>query len=507
MHARGCGKPGEMGEAGHDGGDRLNRRLPAVAMVLLVFIVASVGFAEAASGVVFSASSWDFGILDQDASAETVVSIDNRTANPVTVSLIPTCNCLSVEPSHLQIPSGSAGSFRLRFDSDGEEGKISHILLVRTDSPSLERASFVVGGTVRKSRVTFSSSAAEGNDSSSSKGRIILTYYYSPGCPSCERFLVDEVPRLARDLGVEIEVRRRDVFAPGVFEEYEQIARSFGIKELRAFPALQVGDTALLQGEGEIGSNLEATMRGALLPAAAQEPTAVLTVLPVLAGGLLDGINPCAFTTLIFLLSALALAGRGRREVLAIGSLFSLAVFVTYFAVGLGLFTALRAASSFSVVSRVIRWVLVGVLVVFAALSIRDAVLAHRGRATEMALQLPKFLKRRIHESIRGRVRSTALALSSLTLGVLVSVFEFACTGQVYLPTLAYLSRIGQTRAVFLLAVYNLGFIAPLLAVFAASYAGVTSKRITILFQRHLVAVKVTFALFFLALAALTLAT
>jgi cytochrome c biogenesis protein CcdA len=151
--------------------------------------------------------------------------------------------------------------------------------------------------------------------------------------------------------------------------------------------------------------------------------------------------------------------------------------------------------------------VLVGVLFVFAALSARDALLARRGRTTEMALQLPKLFKRRIHESIRGRVRSTALVLSSLTLGVLVSVFEFACTGQVYLPTLAYLARIGQARAMLLLAVYNLGFIAPLLAVFAAGYAGVTSHRLATLVQRHLVAVKVAFALFFLALAVLTLAT
>lgn len=496
-----------MGESCHEGGDSLNRRLSAAAMMLLAFIVTSVGFAEAAGGVVFSASSWDFGVLDQDASAETTVSIDNRTEHPVTVSLIPTCNCLSVEPSRLQIPSGDAGSFRLRFDSDGEEGKVSHILLVRTDSPSLEKASFEVGGTVRKSRVTYSSSTAEGDGTSSSKGRIVLTYFYSPGCPGCERFLAEEVPRLARELRMEIEVRRRDVLAPGVFEEYERIAASLGIEEPRAFPALQVGEFALLQGEEEIGANLETALRGALLPAVVRGSTPILAVLPVLAGGLLDGINPCAFTTLIFMLSALALAGRGRREVLTIGGFFSLAVLITYFAVGLGFFTALRAASSFSLVSRLIRWVLVAVLVAFAALSARDAVLARKGRASEMALQLPAFLKQRIHASIRGRVRSTALVASSLALGFLVSVFEFACTGQVYLPTLAYLSRLGETRAVLLLAVYNLGFIAPLLVVFAASYAGVTSKRITALFQRHLVAVKIAFAVFFLALAALTLAT
>ncbi len=243
-------------------------------------------------------------------------------------------------------------------------------------------------------------------------------------------------------------------------------------------------------------------------PVAAPAPAVpALSVLPVLAGGLLDGVNPCAFTTLIFLLASLALAGRERREVLLIGSLFTLAVFATYFAVGLGLFAALRAAVAFPLVSRIVRWALVAVLAVFAGLSARDAVLASRGRASDMTLQLPGYLKRRIHASIRTRVRSTALAASALGLGFLVSVFEFACTGQVYLPTLAYLSRLGDARAMPLLAVYNLGFIAPLVAVFAASWAGVTSRGLTAFFQRHLVAVKALLAVFFAGLAVLTLAT
>ena len=70
-----------------------------------------------------------------------------------------------------------------------------------------------------------------------------------------------------------------------------------------------------------------------------------MSVVAVAAAGLLDGVNPCAFTTLIFLLASLALAGRGRREVLAIGAFFSLAVFLTYLAIGLGFFAALRAAA------------------------------------------------------------------------------------------------------------------------------------------------------------------
>ena len=231
-----------------------------------------------------------------------------------------------------------------------------------------------------------------------------------------------------------------------------------------------------------------------------------LAILPVIVAGLVDGINPCAFTTLIFLLASLALGGRGRREVLLIGALFSFAVFLTYFAVGLGFFAALRAASVVSLVSLILRWVLVAALVTFAALSVYDYTLIRAGRPTEMLLQLPTALKRRIHASVRTHVRTAALVGSSLVLGFLVSLFEFACTGQVYLPLLGYLSRVHrQGDAIALLLLYNLCFIAPLLAVFAASYLGVSSGRITTIFQRHMGLVKLLLAAVFLGLAVFTL--
>ena len=80
-------------------------------------------------------------------------------------------------------------------------------------------------------------------------------------------------------------------------------------------------------------------------------------------------------------------------------------------------------------------------------------------------------------------------------LGFLVSIFEFACTGQVYLPLLAYLTRVRQqTTALLLLGLYNLCFIVPLLVVFGASYLGVGSQRITTLFQKRMGAIKLALA-------------
>jgi cytochrome c biogenesis protein CcdA len=222
--------------------------------------------------------------------------------------------------------------------------------------------------------------------------------------------------------------------------------------------------------------------------------------------GLVDGINPCAFTTLIFLLASLALAGRGRKEVLVIGALFTLGVFLTYLGVGFGLFAALRAASAISVVSLILRWLLFAILLAFAILSVYDYFKIRSGKASEMLLQLPNSLKLKIHASIRNRAKTAALAGSSLALGFLVSIFEFACTAQVYLPTLAYLARQkGRGDAIGLLVLYNLCFIAPLVVVFIASYLGVGSKKIATAFQKRMGAVKLGLAAVFIVLAALTL--
>jgi cytochrome c biogenesis protein CcdA len=90
-------------------------------------------------------------------------------------------------------------------------------------------------------------------------------------------------------------------------------------------------------------------------------------------------------------------------------------------------------------------------------------------------------------------------------LGFLISIFELACTGQVYFPTIAYMVQ-GENRSLgyLLLAVYNFGFIVPLLAVFLLAYAGVGSERITKAFQKNLGAVKLGLAGLFVALAVLT---
>jgi cytochrome c biogenesis protein CcdA len=495
---------------------------------LLLALLISLGpalNAEAAPAVEFSPPEWKYGMIQQGDIARMGVVAMNRSAAAVRLDFVPTCDCLGASPATALIAPGSSAAFSLSFDSKDDFGITRRGFIVRTDLAGAKPLYYLLSGVVRVDRKEPAGAAAAGGSprgAGAPAGAIELRYYYTPGCRSCEEFLSADLPDLEARYGYAFRVERRDLLDAAAYEELAAFASSTGAA-VTAVPALRIGDL-LLQGDAEIRDRLpgllvaRASAGGAAWTApAAQSPAAVqpaapsaagsarLAMLPVMAAGLIDGVNPCAFTTLIFLLASLALAGRGRREVLVIGALFSLGVFLTYLGVGFGLFAALRAASAISLVSAILRWVLFAALVAFAGLSVHDYFLIRAGKASEMLLQLPGALKGRIHASIRARSRSAALAGSSLVLGFLVSIFEFACTGQVYLPTLAYLARVQKRAdALGLLILYNFCFIVPLLAVFAATYLGVSSKRITVLFQAHMGAVKLALALAFLGLAAMT---
>ena len=485
-------------------------------------------WAESAPAVEFSPPVWKYGMIEQGDIARTRVEARNRTDGRLRVSVVSTCDCLRVSPSFRLLAPGEAGSFDLAFDSSDYSGITTRGYIVNTDISGAKPLYYLLRGVVRVERKPVVPSASEAAAPAGAglltpnPGALLITYYYTQGCRRCEEFLSEEIPRLESRMGVSVQVAKKDLLDPKNFEELSGLAFATG-RQVEAMPVLAIGDR-LIMGDAKIREELPGLLfvakgsagaantgdKGGGAPGSAPAMDSGgfvdrLAVLPVMAAGLVDGINPCAFTTLIFLLASLALAGKGKREVLVIGALFSLSVFLTYLGVGLGLFAALRAASAVALVSVLLRWMIFAALVVFALLSLFDYTRIRAGAPSEMILQLPSSLKLRIHTSIRARAKTVALVGSSLAMGFLVSIFEFACTGQVYLPTLAYLARVGKRAdALGLLILYNLSFIAPLLVVFAASYLGVGSKRITVLFQRHMGKVKLALALAFLVLAAMT---
>ncbi len=466
---------------------------------------------------------WDLGSISARAGVQVLEArLENLTDRPVAVRLISTCDCLSVEPASLQLPPGDQAGFRLRFNPAEESGEVEKYLVLASDLPELPKALYLVRGEVTGAAADAGEGQPEAGQAVTRTEIVPLEFYYAAGCRSCLRFLRRTLPGLEDELGVALPVREGNILDPGVYEAYRQLLQSRGERE-RAFPALLVG-SRLLQGEREIREQLRQAVQEARAPGLSGPPApptsglpesqsrgllgGKLALLPILAAGLLDGVNPCAFTTLVFLLSALALAGRSRRQTLWIGVCFTAAVFLTYLAIGAGLLQGVRLAGAFPVVGAALRWLLIAGLAVLAALSLYDYYLVRSGRSKEILLQLPDRFKQRIHRDIRERSRAAGLVASSLALGFLVAVFELACTGQVYFPTLVYLVRIRpDAGSFFYLLLYNLGFILPLGAVFLLAYLGVGSQRLAGFARRSLAGVKLALAVLFLGLAVLTFFT
>ena len=237
-------------------------------------------------------------------------------------------------------------------------------------------------------------------------------------------------------------------------------------------------------------------------------------VLAVAFFGLLDGINPCAFATIIFFVSYLSLSGRTGREILVVGGAFTLGVFVAYLSVGIGFSKVLDLIDSFiagalgmegKLLTTLGRWFigLTALLCAFlAVLSIIDFFKARRGELSDMALNLPHTLRKRINAVIRKGRNARSYVIGAFVTGIIVSFLELACTGQVYGPTILAVMSIPEmrARAVPYLLLYNVMFVTPLVVVFVLAYFGVSSKQLTRFFQRNAAWVKLGMGLLFAAL-------
>ncbi|NIM24473.1 MAG: hypothetical protein GTO55_09455 [Armatimonadetes bacterium] len=92
--------------------------------------------------------------------------------------------------------------------------------------------------------------------------------------------------------------------------------------------------------------------------------------------------------------------------------------------------------------------------------------------------------------------------MAAFAAGLIVSILELACTGQVYLPTITFVtSQEGlRSRGLFFLGLYNLMFILPLVASFLLAYGGTTSDRLARISKENIATVKLGTAVFFIAL-------
>jgi cytochrome c biogenesis protein CcdA len=157
--------------------------------------------------------------------------------------------------------------------------------------------------------------------------------------------------------------------------------------------------------------------------------------------GLVNGLNPCSLSMLLFLLSLVV--ARQDIKVLRIGISFIIGKFLTYILIG----TLLHGFFSEIQMNRyniLLKSTLGLFVLIMAYLNIRDYFNAKNERYTEIKNQLPSGIKKLNHQIISNIVSKNSgiiLVIAGGVLGIIVSVGEFLCTGQVYLATMLYILR------------------------------------------------------------------
>ena len=350
---------------------------------------------------------------------------------------------------------------------------------------------------------------------------VSIVYFYKHGCKECSRaeeiiewlkgsypFLKVDVRDiserqdkiLATALGLRSGIPKDKLMSTPVFfigSDYvlsEDISRKHLAELVEKYARtgadafwMDIGDEELKRAEGEIYDLFR-----------------TFTFFAVALAGLGDGINPCAFASILFFVSYLGMIGRKRNEILFVGLSFAFAVFLTYFLIGLGFFNIVKRISYLELVSNII-FLGTGVLCfIFGFVSINDYFKARAGKTSEMTLQLPMVIKRRIHSTIREKTRMQSFVMGALIAGFLVSILELACTGQVYLPTITLIvQEKGGSLAMFYLILYNMFFIIPLLLVFGFVYFGTSSHGIAKVMESRVGMVKLVLAVIFFSVGGL----
>jgi cytochrome c biogenesis protein CcdA/glutaredoxin len=371
--------------------------------------------------------------------------------------------------------------------------------------------------TTPEAEATAETATSEPEDTAAAAKPIYLAYFEQAGCQECARTTYDL--EIVQEQYPQLQVESFSIEDAKTKALSEWLGERNGVPEEKRLstPMIFVGDDYLIGSDAYLENLLALVAKYAETGAERtwddfdpeQGEAGIVDrfksfgVLTVLGAGLIDGLNPCAFATLIFFVSYLAFTGRRGRDILLVGLSFALGVFLTYLLVGVGLLKIVQSLSFFTALGRWVYLLTALLCLALAVFTFRDFFKAREGQTGDMTLKLPLSIRRRINKVIRENAQTRAFVAMAFLTGFVVSLLELACTGQVYLPTIVYvMSRPELAAQAFLyLLLYCLMFILPLVVVFVLSYFGTGSEQLGQFINRHTSTVKFITGLLFVGLA------
>ena len=270
--------------------------------------------------------------------------------------------------------------------------------------------------------------------------------YYGAGCPHCAK-----VESFLDKNGLSQNIIKKEIYHNSQnAEEFNQLCDKKGIALIdRGVPFLKMGNQCLVGDEQIIGyfQKKIAPEKTETSVVKKKSDKQKLTIPIIVGAALVDAVNPCAFAVLLLLMITILATGE-RKKALFSGLAFSGSIFLSYFLMGLGLYSIVASFQASAIFMRIIGIV----AIIIGLLNLKDYLWYGKGFLMEVPLSWRPRMKKIIGEA-------TSPWGAFLT-GFVVSLFLLPCTSGPYIVIIGMLGqKVTHFLAIKLLLLYNLIFI------------------------------------------------
>jgi cytochrome c biogenesis protein CcdA/glutaredoxin len=462
-----------------------------------------------------SKSNWNFGQVYEGVGVSDELLIKNSGDETLSLKIRSSCSCITLNFDKKDISPGESVKLQISYDTKGAEGIITEYLFLDSNDPNYNHLTWVIEGNILTNKKNFSNKTNEDVQLANRtlNDTVDIKLFSSPNCRFCLKLKNKILPSFGDKYGMNIQVEEFNLNNPQNYEklllmeqEYEDIDNKI--------PVLFIGGR-VLGGKREITEFLkEELLKNEFtdkkldynnkIDEIVKRKIAAVKILPIATAGIIDGLNPCAFGAIIFLISYLTVVmKKSRRETFLTGISFAAGVFIAYFILGLGLSRIMNAIKEVSIAAKYLYFIIGCLTMALAFLSIRD-LMAIVTKSSPVILKLPKTFLNKILEITQKHAKMKYFVMFAFITGIIVSSLELICTGQIYLPTITYMINVSNSRfqAICYLVLYSFMFIVPLLLLFLLFFFGVRSENMEAFSKKHLKSVKLLNSIIFIFFAA-----
>jgi cytochrome c biogenesis protein CcdA/glutaredoxin len=321
---------------------------------------------------------------------------------------------------------------------------------------------------------------------------VDLVFFYGQGCPHCakmEIFLED----IQEDYPT-LNILRYEVYSNQENAQlFTEMSDLYGA-EIKGVPTTFIDDKVIAGFNNRLAEEIEQEIQrciqetcespikklesnghnqndtiaitGDSSPTKDPENSKKLSVLAVISAAIVDAINPCAFAVLIILLGTI-LSIKSRKKAIYSGIAFSVAIFLSYLLMGIGIYSAVRATGITHAF-----YAVVAILAIFLGLfNLKDYLWYGKWFIMEVPL--------RWRPKMKSLLRKVTSIPGAFLIGIIVSLFLLPCTSGPYIVILGLLAKTSTRNYAFsLLLLYNLIFVLPMLIItFAVSFGLTTTEK------------------------------